>query len=244
MVEAEAVAVAARHPARLEALARHRPSLTQPPSGVEAGRPRWNGYVAYWERRYEELAGTRPVVRSQAEVKPPLMWEGYAALMERFQRSLEFQRAVTRFLQKGASETPGQWGWLRGMKQPRADANVGLKREGSPSLVYVDDLILDEATLRSGLKPQVHTVSTKQHDFRNKTPNEATQQVQIDANEARTKYGGTVEVRRPGHPLFGRKVEVSRVHLVYDGTQLLPTFRDALSSKARELGVELHFYVP
>ncbi|WP_224369924.1 hypothetical protein [Hyalangium versicolor] len=46
LAEEEALATAARHPQRLDALARHRPSSTQPPSGVEADHPRWVSYVA------------------------------------------------------------------------------------------------------------------------------------------------------------------------------------------------------
>jgi hypothetical protein len=36
------------------------------------------------------------------------------------------------------------------------------------------------------------------------------QQATMDATEALSKYGGTLEVRRPGHPLFGKKTVVTR----------------------------------
>jgi hypothetical protein len=58
--------------------------------------------VAYWHRRYEELAGTRPLPPRVIEAKPPLTWESYSTLLKTFQRSLEFQRAVTRWLLKDA----------------------------------------------------------------------------------------------------------------------------------------------
>jgi hypothetical protein len=242
LVEAEALEVGARHPAKLEVLGRYRPSATEPPSGVAADNPRWTSYVAYWTRRYEELAGARPLARGQAEVKPPLTWENYSPFLGRFQQALEFQQSVSRFLRQGAPAAERDWGWLHRMKQRRADGNVGLKREGSPSVVYVDDLVVDEATLRPGLKPDVHVVSTKRHDFLNKSHREAGTQLEQDVAEATTKYGGTVEVRRPGHPLFGRKVDISRVHLVYDGRNVSVELKDSLSREALRSNVSLHFH--
>jgi hypothetical protein len=129
------------------------------------------------------------------------------------------------------------------MKQPRTDRNVGLKREGRTSLTYADDLAVDEATLKSGA-PRVESVSTKQRDFMRMSEKEAAEKVGTDAREALAKYGGEVEVRRRGHPLFGRRVTVSRAHLVYDGA-LVPevsSFRDAMLEAAEAAGVELHFH--
>jgi hypothetical protein len=209
LAEEEALATAARHPQRLEALARHRPSSTQPPSGVEADHPRWVSYVAYWHRRYEELAGTRPLPPRVVEVKPPLTWDSYSSLLGRFQRSLAFQRAVTRWLQQHGSQE-----WLPEMKRPLVTDNTGLRLEGRATPVYVDQIAVDQATLGPGLRPSVHTFSTKQRNFGGKISDEALRQLGLDAREARAKYGGEVEVRRPGHPLFGKKVRVSRTHLV------------------------------
>lgn len=120
---------------------------------------------------------------------------------------------------------------------------MGLKREGRTSVVYVDHLAVDEATLKSSA-PRVETISTKQRDFKRMSEDEAKNQVAADAREALTKYGGAVEVRRRGHPLFGRRVPVSRVHLVYDG-KLVPELspvRTAMLEAAEEAGVEVHFH--
>jgi hypothetical protein len=240
LAEEEALAAAARHPPHLEALSRHRPSSSQPPPGVEAGHPRWTSYVAYWHRRYEELAGTRPLPPRVLEVKPPLTWNSYSALLGRFQRSLEFQRAVTRWLHQEA----GAREWLPGMKRPLITDNVGLKLEGRATPVYVDQLAVDQATLGPGLRPSVHAFSTKQRDFAGKTSSEAVKQFEVDAREAQAKYGGEVEVRRPGHPLFGKKVRVSRTHLVYDARALDSKIREALLERVPRHDVELHFHVP
>jgi hypothetical protein len=234
----EALATAARHPRQLEALARHRPSSSQPPSGVESEHPRWTSYVAYWHRRYEELAGTRPLPPREFEVKPPLTWDSYSALLGRFQRSLEFQRAVTRWLQQHGSRE-----WLPEMKQPLVTDNMGLKLEGRATPVYVDQLAVDQTTLGPGLRPAVHTFSNKQRNFAGMNKQEAVNQMKLDAREARVKYGGEVEVRRPGHPLFGKKVRVVRTHLVYDPMNLDATIKEALLDAAPNHGVTLHFHV-
>jgi hypothetical protein len=240
LAEEEALAAAARHPLRLDALARNRPSSSQPPPGVEAEHPRWTSYVAYWHRRYEELAGTRPLPPRVLEVKPPLTWDSYSAMLGRFQRSLEFQRAVTRWLHQEA----GARECLPGMKRPLITDNVGLKLEGRATPVYVDQLAVDQATLGPGLRPSVHTFSNKQRDFAGMSQGEAVNQLKLDAREARAKYGGEVEVRRPGHPLFGNKFRVSRPHLVYDAKSLDATIKKALLNAAPEQGVALHFHVP
>jgi hypothetical protein len=240
LAEAEALETAARHPRSLQELARYRPASSQPPPGIEAEHPRWTSYVAYWHRRYEELAGTRPLPSGVSEAKPPLTWNSYSGLLTTFQRSLEFQRAVTRWLQ----QAEGSRQCIPGMKQPLVTDNTGLQLEGRANPVYVDQLAVDQETLGPGLRPSVHSFSNKQHSFSGKSPDHAREQLRADNREATTKYGGVVEVRRRGHPLFGQKVRVSQVHIVYDGRELPSALKDALLEDALGLGVQLHFYVP
>ncbi|WP_224366363.1 hypothetical protein [Hyalangium versicolor] len=240
LAEAETLETGARHPQSLKELARHRPASSQPPAGIEADHPRWTSYVAYWHRRYEELAGARPLPSGVSEAKPPLTWSSYSGLLNTFQRSLEFQRAVTRWLQ----QAEGSRQWMPGMKHPLVTDNTGLQIEGRTTPVYVDQLAVDQATLGPGRPLSVHSFSNKQHSFAGKSPNELLEQLKIDSVEARTKYGGEVEVRRRGHPLFGQKVRISQVHIVYDGTGLSSKVTDALVAAAPRFGVQLHFYVP
>jgi hypothetical protein len=240
LAEAEALETAARHPQSLKELARHRPASSQPPTGIEADHPRWTSYVAYWHRRYEELAGTRPLPSGVSAAKPPLTWESYSTLLNTFQRSLEFQRAVTRWLQ----QAEGSRQCIPGMKQPLVTDNTGLQLEGRAYPGYVDQLAVDQATLGPGRRPSVHSFSNKQHSFSGKSWDEMLEQLRADSREATTKYGGVVEVRRRGHPLFGQKVRVSRVHIVYDGKGLSSKLQDDLMKAAPDFGVELHFYVP
>ncbi|WP_224372464.1 hypothetical protein [Hyalangium versicolor] len=129
------------------------------------------------------------------------------------------------------------------MERPRVDENVGLAHDDGTPLSYADQFVVDEATVRQAT-PHVETFSTKQRDFSGMSVRVIEQHVIADSKEAVGKYGGTVEVRRPGHPLFERRVPVSRVHLVYDG-RLLPelhNLREQMTTTARRLGVALHFH--
>jgi len=242
LAEAEALEAGARLPANLEALARHRPSVSQPPRGVAADNGRWVDYVAYWERRYEELAGTRQRPPGAPPVKPPLVWDGYDVFLGRFQRALAFERDVARVIRHEAGLADTQRQWLRGLERPLVTEHMGLAHEGRATLTYVDQFVVDEASLRPGRTPVVHSFSNKQRDFKPMREKELSNQLAVDAREALTKYGGRVEVRRPGHPLFGRKLTISRVHLVYDGKDLAPNVKNKLSLEAQDLGIELHFH--
>ncbi|WP_224363250.1 hypothetical protein [Hyalangium versicolor] len=244
LAEAEAQEIGARCPARIEVLARYRPSRGQPPTGIEANNPRWRDYVAYWERRYEELTGQRSLATGRTALKPPLTWDSYEALLGRFQSALQFQRNVSRALRHEAQQAPNQRVWLRGLERPIIAENVGLAHEGRAIPTYVDQLVVDEATLSPGQRPSVHSFSDKQHDFSSMNIDEARAKLQIDITEAHAKYGGAVEVRRPSHPLFEKKVIVSRVHLVYDGKGLSAQMCKELTAEAALRGVELHFHVP
>jgi hypothetical protein len=242
LAEAEALEAGARLPANLEALARHRPTVNQPPRGVAADNGRWVDYVAYWERRYEELAGTRQRPPGAPPVKPPLVWDGYDVFLGRVQRALAFERDVARVLRHEVGLADTQRQWLRGLERPLVTEHLGLAHEGRATLTYVDQFIVDEASLRLGRTPVVHSFSNKQRDFKSMSEKEMLNQLKADATEAVTKYGGTVEVRRPGHLLFGRKVSVSRVHLVYDGKGLEPEIQRKLINASTNLPVELHFH--
>ena len=236
LVQAEALEVGARYTNNVKELAQYRPSRTYPLEGVSSDNPLWPRYVAYWERRYGELA-------EHPQLPGPLKWKPYEALTDRFGRARSFQGSATHALRREALAAQEERVWLRGMKKPRVDENVGLAHEGGTKRTFVDQLVVDEATLSTGQRPLVHSFSTKQHNFSGKPSQAARDQLEIDVREARSKYAGTVEIRRPGHPLFGRKVVVSRVHIIYDGERLLPEIKRALLDEAQNLGVELHFHV-
>jgi hypothetical protein len=237
LVQAEALEAGARYTNNVKELAQYRPSLTRPPEGVPPDNPLWPKYVAYWEQRYKELAGN-------PDLPGPLKWKPYEALTDRFGRARRFQGSATHAMRREVLAAPEERMLLRGMKNPRVDENMCLAREGDSKRYFVDQMAVDQATLGPGQKPVVHSFSTKQHDFSGKSSQAAREQLGIDVREARTKYAGTVEIRRPRHPLFGRKVVVSQVHIIYDGTGLASEIKEALLREANRLGVELHFHVP
>jgi hypothetical protein len=201
-------------------------------------------YVAYWERRYEELAGTRQPLPGAPPAKPPLVWNSYTTFRGRFQQALAFQRNVAQVLRSEAGLARTERHWLRGLEQPLVMENVGLAHEGRAWLTYVDQLVVDEATLSPGQRPSIHSFSNKQRSFKSMSGHEIENQLAADVREALAKYGGTVEVRRPGHPLFGRTVNISRVHLVYDGQGMAPETRATLNRASRQFDIELHIHEP
>jgi hypothetical protein len=241
LAEEEALEGGARHPAKLEVLRKYRPVVGEPPGGVTESNARWVDYVAYWEERYEELAA-RKRAPDAVGVKPPLTWEGYAAFIGRFQRALEFQRQVARTMRAEAGLAREERRLLGGMEAPLVEENVGLAHGERAALTYVDQLVVDKASLGAGKTPRVHSLSNKQRDFMSLSEEVAVKQFKADVLEASKKYGGTVQVRRPGHPLFGRDVTVSRVHLVYDAKGVPPVTRKLLGQLAKELDIELHFH--
>jgi hypothetical protein len=240
LVETEALETGARQTAVLKDLARLRPLPERPPSGVTAGEALWRDYVTYWERRFSELSA--PDARATS-IRPPLTWEGYRLFRTRFARAMKFQSDVSAMLQAEVEKPRGKRQLLHEMARPQMDENVGLAHEGSDARTYADQLVVDEATLESDA-PRVETFSTKQRDFTAMSERGFQTQVEADAREALRKYGGTVEVRRQGHPLFERRVAVTQIHVVYDESMVpqVPLLREQMGIIARSLGVTLHFH--
>jgi len=128
------------------------------------------------------------------------------------------------------------------MKKPLLAENVGVARTGSPRVLYPDQLVVDEATLKPGAQPRVEAFSNKSRDFNKMSEEQIADQVTADVQEALSKYSGLIQIRRPGHPLFGREVTVSKVHLVYDAKltteEARATIRKALPIK--DIGLHFH----
>ena len=244
LLEAEAASLEARHPAAPSELARFRPSLQSPPQGVPTTETLWSDYVAYWERRYAEVTGQGPPSAGQLAPKPPLTWGGYHVMRADFRRGLRFQSSVGQMLRRELELPEMVRRLLRGMKKPRLDENVYLKRPGSTALTSADQLSVDEATLGSGARVRLETFSNKSRDFTGWSEDDIFKQVVADANEAWVKYGGVVQVRRPGHPLFGQDVPVSRVHLVYDAETLTPRLKQEIPKVLvkKKINVAIHFH--
>jgi hypothetical protein len=214
---------------------------------VAAEEAAWGDYVKYWQRRLGELeaaeqggagAGPRP--------QPPLEWKAYRVMHVRFSGARACQKQVTGALWKDARLEEASRKWLGGMREPYVSENMGVKPKGSDKVFYVDQFAVDQATLGPGATPRVYTFSVKQRDFTGWDADRIERQILKDVEEALAKYGGTLEVRRKGHPLYGREVTVARVHVIYDA-KTAPADMGALDDvlkEARNRGVEVHFHDP
>ncbi|HLL55857.1 MAG TPA: hypothetical protein VK447_20005, partial [Myxococcaceae bacterium] len=118
---------------------------------------------------------------------------------------------------------------------------VGVYKEGHENTLYVDFLGVDMATVGPGKTARGACISTKSHAFDAMTVEEARAIARADFAELQTKYGGILEVRRPGHPLFRQKVEVTRLRLVYDAEMVKIDKMRAAILRALEGKVEVHF---
>ena len=158
----------------------------------------WNDYCAYFADR---------IVRLRAEVgtgtvrsNSPIDWRTWQfSHSEGIARGRPFQDRITADL-----------GSVSG---PLVESDVGLSRIADPGqgdVVFPDQLIVDPD--RSAT-----TVSNKSRDFANYADETAIRsQVEADVRELVNKYAGRLYVRRPSHPLFGRRIQVRNIQLVYD----------------------------
>jgi len=151
---------------------------------------------------------------------------------------LEHERNVTGTLRADIPRPPAERELLPPMQEPRVDPHVGVAKEGIQETKYADQLVTDMATVRSS-KPHVEAFSCKSRTL--KDLDEVKAIVQADVEEALTKYGRRLEIRRPDHPLFRRTVEVRKVHLVYEARLVDPKLRAAITDAGASRGVEVHF---
>jgi hypothetical protein len=214
----------------------------KPPNMTKGQEERWTQYVEYFEQR-------RQAILDAPGQKPqfPLKWTEYDTFKGRFQRGHEFQGEVQNWLQSesdtialgGSSEATAVFGK---MKDPVLEGaiseageiggGVGIagKEAVKPTTKFADQIIYDAADVTSA-KPTVVAVSNKSRIFTGGSEAELTaysSQALADAEEAISKYGGTINIRRESSPLFNKPVEVERVVLVYDARYVSFDAQDAI----------------
>jgi hypothetical protein len=199
----------------------------------------WARYVAYWNRRYSDL------VKGVPATKPPLVPEAYEDMSRLFARGLEHERKVTGILMAEMTKPQAEREFLRGMTEPQVDTHLGVSKKGIAGaryqdVRYADQFVVDLVSLETN-SPRVEAFSCKSRGFEGLSDNETRALVEVDIDELLAKYGGTVKVRRPGHPLFEFEVEVTKAHLVYDAKLVPKNLRELLIDTARRRGVEVHF---
>ncbi|WP_235217025.1 hypothetical protein [Archangium violaceum] len=223
----------------LAALERQRPSPDAPPPGAE-GNPRWGEYVAYYERRVQEI-------QQGKATQGPLRWAHYEQMWGWFTRGLAFERLMVELLEADAALPRAQRRFLGAFIQPRILRSVGVWKPES-GLRYADVLVIEEGS-PAGAPPRVETFSFKSRDLSGLEPDVLKTQMIEDAREAQRKYGGTLDIRRDSlQPLLGwdSRVPVQRVRLIYEGGKLKPHDSAKLKAAMRDAegkvqGVEVLF---
>jgi hypothetical protein len=241
LLELEAESSGSREAFSAEALRSGRLTPKPAPSELSAEDSlRWNEFEAYRQRRFQEVRSQRPGGKGPLSVKPPLRWEDYRELRHHFQSCHEFETRVGGTLLQELEQPAGSRRLLTGSRQPLLARHVGTTKSGQEGVRYPDYLAVDEATLKEGSVPRVETVSVKKRHFLKMSAKEVRQQAIADAQEGISKYDGRLEVRRPGHPLYGRTVQISNVHLVYE-TRGVGEWRGLIQEVCKQVGVEVHF---
>ncbi|WP_224242170.1 hypothetical protein [Hyalangium gracile] len=233
--EAELEVQGPRLPATVALLRKLHATLSAPPPGVPEGYALWEDYRAYRQARLKEL-------EQGQTTRGPLRWEAYQRLRGTFARGLAFERAMVEVLRGDARLPRAQRQWLQDFHQPRIETHVGVSKPDAPGIRYVDVLVIEERP-SAGQSPRVETFSFKSRYLKSLQRDSLRNQVRTDAQAALDSYGGTVDIRRPS---LQQTAGVQRVHLVYEGGELLPMeskdLRTAVSeAKAKVQGVEVRF---
>lgn len=216
----------------VRALQEQRPSLETPPPEAR-GNPRWSEYVAYYERRLEELQ------RGQA-VDGPLRWAAYERMWGGFTRGMNFERTMSRLLREDAQRPRAERRYLRDFDNPRVERSVGVMKPDT-GLRFADVLVIEEAT-SSGQTPRIETFSFKSRDFSGMDNKGMEAQMLEDAREALRKYGETLDIRRESLQSLlrsGNELPVRRVRLVYEGGKLMPMDMKPVARSINEVRREI-----
>ncbi|XXF77858.1 hypothetical protein P2318_33130 [Myxococcaceae bacterium GXIMD 01537] len=232
LLQAELEATGPRLPTDVKLLQRRAPRLDTPPPGIENGSVLWRDYVAYRERRLQQL-------QAGESVAGPLRWEGYQEMRGLYARGLAFERAIVALLEADAALPRAQRRWLKDFNKPRVETHVGVAKA---DLRFADVLVIEELP-STGQSPRVETFSMKSRDLRRLDEDALAAQVIADANTALRYYGETLSIRRPG---LEQTARVQRVRLLYESGKLKPAdaraLKNALDAARDEVeGVEVVF---
>ncbi|QRO03060.1 hypothetical protein JRI60_52460 [Archangium violaceum] len=223
----ELEATGPRLPKDAKVLKQHQPSIDAAPPEAR-GNPRWREYVDYYEKRLKE-------VEEGTATEGPLKWEPYERMRAWFARGMAFERDMVKLLKADAKKPRTQRSFLGDFDNPRIETNVGVRKPG-PGLRYADVLVIEEGGI-GGQPRRVETFSFKSRDLSGLDGNAMRVQMIEDASEALQKYGERLDIRRGSlQRLFGEagEVQVSRVRLIYEGGELMPTNVNLLNRAVNE----------
>ncbi|MBZ4336035.1 hypothetical protein [Corallococcus sp. AS-1-12] len=232
LLQAELEASGPRLPKDVKLLKHLAPKVEAPPPGLDQGTGLWREYVAYRERRLQEL-------QSGAAVEGPLKWEGYREMRALYARGLAFERTMVSLLEADAALPRAQRRWLKDFDRPRIETHVGVMKA---ELRFADVLVIEDGPT-AGATPRVETFSLKSRDLSQFGAEALTAQMIEDASAASRYYGETLNIRRPG---IEQTAQVQRVRLIYEGGKLKPADPKASRAAVRDAqneveGVEVSF---
>ena len=214
-----------------------RPSRARPPPDVTSDDPFWKKYVAYFDNRLAELDAYdkgRLATRSEN----PIPWKDFSFFKRNVERGFALENRVVAALESEQALPMEQHDLTKEMQDPRIDRRVGIAKDDYENVLYVDQLVTGKDSLTQ--KPLAECFSNKSRDFRQLSAEEAATIALKDFKELQMKYSGRIKVRRPGHPLFGQEVDVTRLHLVYDA-EVAPVANMKAILKELKGKVEVHF---
>jgi hypothetical protein len=204
---------------------------------LERGDTVWERFVDYFDRRTGEFRAYENG-RLARKPKGPLDWQGYQEVHDLWLRGALHERRFAGGLAGDAALPREQRTLLEHMESPQVDSNVGVHKDGLENTVYPDQFTFDSARLGKGLPPEGDVYSCKARNFEGWTQVEVEAQVRADFKELKFKYGGEFELRRRGHPFFGKQVKIKDMYLVYD-RQWVGDYGKYLESLSKELGVKI-----
>ena len=215
-----------------------RPNKEHPPLDVAADDPYWEKYVDYFDKRLAEL-DAHDNGRLATRSENPTPWKDFEFFKRNVERGLELENRFVGALEGEQALPMEQRTLTKGMRDPHINRRVGILRDNNKNVFYVDQLVTDLDSLARG-KPLVECFSNKSHNFKYMSAGEIRAIVLKDLKELQEKYSGLIQIRRPGHPLFGQTVDVSKLHLVYD-VDMTGAKADIIRAALEGAPVELHF---
>ncbi|MDT4956103.1 MAG: hypothetical protein QOJ02_4241 [Acidobacteriota bacterium] len=198
---------------------------TKPDGLTAAESERWDRYMDYYNDRLTAVEAhvNNPTLPAE---DMPRTWDSYNEFRSPLERGTGFQG-----------------GFADDLRAQKPDLvigeNVGVSKRGGGTTKFPDQLEYNPAT------NEVRTYSNKSRDFAGLQDVNGT--VEADVREALNKYGGTIEVKRPGpldpsNPavsLEGQKVKVTEVTLVYDSSSAPEAMRAGITAAAVAKGATI-----
>jgi hypothetical protein len=209
------VGSAKRHLPDIVEIRKNKPIRNNPHhSGVNPGDEYWPKYVDYYEDRLSVLEKSKKIDPKLS----PVNWESYLEMRNMYAGGMEHQRKVTALLEDEIRDLKDSK-LFKGMKEPIIGENIAVAGKNyDPTTKFADNLVIDMAPLKSGKKPIVISVSSKNRKFTGLSDSQVKEWVIEDTKEAFNKYGEEISLlsqKEEFKNLYGQKFKVDKVVLVY-----------------------------